>query len=82
MRPNDPNIAIIEYVSAALGDLELISEFMSATDEVREYLDDEIGTLLGTRAFFEAIYAHLKPDAASQARRDLIVARLRVLAGM
>jgi predicted nucleotidyltransferase len=73
---------IEDIIAVVDGRVELISEFMSATDEVREYLDDEIGTLLGTRAFFEAIYAHLKPDAASQKRHDLIVSRLRILAGM
>jgi predicted nucleotidyltransferase len=73
---------IEDIISVVDGRAELIDEFLSASEEVREYLDDEMGTLLGTPAFFESISTHLKPDFASQARHDLVVSRLRLLAGL
>ncbi len=71
-----------DIVAVVDGRPELIAEFHKASEEVREFLDDEIGVLLGTRAFVDAISRHLRPDAASQARVPLIISRLRLLAGL
>ena len=71
-----------DIISVVDGRAELLEEFATASNEIREYLDDEIGVLLGTPAFFDSIPAHLKPDSASQARLPLVISRLRVLAGL
>ncbi len=71
-----------DIISVVDGRVELFDEFEDASNEIREYLDDEIGVLLGTPAFFDSIPAHLKPDVASQARLPLVISRLRVLAGL
>ena len=71
-----------DIISVIDGRAELLEEFAVAAPEIRDYLDDEIGVLLGTPAFFDSIPAHLKPDSASQARLPLIISRLRVLAGL
>lgn len=71
-----------DIISVIDGRAELLGEFAIAAPEIRDYLDDEIGVLLGTPAFFDSIPAHLKPDSASQARLSLVISRLRVLAGL
>jgi predicted nucleotidyltransferase len=73
---------IEDIISVVDGRPELIDEFAASASEVQDFLDDEIGVLLGTPAFFSSIAAHLRPDQASQARLPLIVARLRILAGI
>lgn len=71
-----------DIVAVIDGRPELIAEFHQASAEVRAFLDDEIGVLLGTRAFVDAISRHLRPDSGSQARVPLIISRMRMLAGL
>ena len=71
-----------DIISVVDGRAELLEEFAVASNEIRDYLDDEIGVLLGTPAFFDSISAHLRPDSASQARLSLVISRLRILAGL
>ena len=71
-----------DIISVVDGRAELLEEFAVASNEIRDYLDDEIGVLLGTPAFFDSITAHLRPDSASQARLSLVISRLRILAGL
>ena len=71
-----------DIIAVVDGRTELLEEFALASNEIRDYLDDEIGVLLGTPAFFDSITAHLRPDSASQARLSLVISRLRILAGL
>jgi hypothetical protein len=51
-----------------------------AAPDVRRYVSSQIGHLLGTRAFLDALPAFLLPDRASQERHPLLMARLRAIA--
>lgn len=64
------------------GRSELYDEMQDAPDDVRDYLREEIETLISNREFVDAIPYHLRPDAASQARVSLIIERLRRIAGI
>jgi hypothetical protein len=61
------------------GRAELTDEVVSSDRALREYLAQEISTLLGTPAFQDALPGHLRGDAASQARLPLIMNRLNLL---
>jgi predicted nucleotidyltransferase len=71
-----------DIVAVIDGRPELYDEIQEAPEEVREYLREEIDTLLGNRAFVDSIPYHLRPDLASQARAPLIVERLLKIAGV
>jgi hypothetical protein len=64
------------------GRSELYDEIQRIPNDAREYLQEEIETLISNREFVDAIPFHLRPDAASQARVPLIIERLRRIAGM
>ena len=48
--------------------------------DVRTFVASEVGQLLGTRAFIDALPGFLLPDSASQARHSLLLERLKMLA--
>lgn len=58
---------------------ELIEEVAGATSDVRTYISSEIGQLLVNPDFIDALAGYLLPDAASQARRQLLEDRFRSL---
>ena len=59
---------------------ELVAEARSAEPSLRAYLADELGRLLSHPRFRDGVSAALRPDAASQARADMVVLpRLREL---
>jgi hypothetical protein len=59
----------------------LVDEVLEAASDVRAYLTDEVGALLDEPRFVDALFAFLRPDAASQARGDSVVLpRLRAIA--
>ena len=61
----------------------IVDEIAAADDAVRQQLGQRIGVLLETRAFLDAVPGHLRPDGASQARRELVVMpRLREIAAL
>jgi hypothetical protein len=59
------------------GRRELVREIQSAPLDVRAYITSEVGTLLDTAAFVDALPGHLHPDAASQGRFGTILDRMR-----
>lgn len=61
---------------------ELPEEIRSADVDVRDYIGEEIQTLLGTRGFVESVSWHLTGDAANQARVPEVIRRLRLIAGI
>jgi hypothetical protein len=69
-----------DVIALVDGRSELHSEIERAARGVRRYLAHTIATLLDSDAFLEALPGHLPADAAGQARRPLVEARLRAIA--
>jgi hypothetical protein len=64
------------------GRASLVDEVTAASSDLRGYLAAGIGGLLDESRFVDAVFAFLRPDAASQARGESIVLpRLRAIAG-
>lgn len=57
----------------------IIDEFRLSPHDLRNYLSDEFRDLLSNRDFLEALPGHLLPDAASQRRAGLVLARMSQL---
>jgi len=68
-----------DIVAVVDGRSEIVSDVARAAADVRSYIAAELRALLDNRDFIEALSGFLLPDAASQARRGLIEARLRSL---
>ena len=66
-----------DLLSVIDGRRELVREIQSAPLDVRAYIASEVGTLLDTEAFVDALPGHLHPDAASQGRVGTILDRMR-----
>ena len=58
----------------------LIDEVRAETPDLREYLRAQIGDLIATRGFIDALPGFLLPDAPSQARLRTVFGRLQNLA--
>ena len=69
-----------DIIAVIDGRPEIGSDVAAASGDVREYIGAEIRTLLDDLDFTEALAGFLLPDAASQARRSLLMERLRRLA--
>ncbi len=69
-----------DLIAVVDGRTELIDEVHSAAQDVRSYIEAGFGKLLNTPAFVDALAGFLLPDAASQARRPLLLERLQALA--
>lgn len=72
---------IEDIVRVVDGRAELADEIEAAGTEVRAYLRDEITRMLGNAAFMDALPGHLPGDSASQQRADVVLERLRGIAG-
>jgi hypothetical protein len=71
----------LEDVIAVIdGRPEIVREVESAAADVRSYIASEVGRLLATRAFVDALPGFLHPDAASQGRLSALRDRLAALA--
>jgi hypothetical protein len=64
------------------GRAEIIEEIQRAPETVKAYIASEVGKLLGTTEFTDALPGYLLPDAASQARIRPFLARFRQLAAL
>lgn len=62
------------------GRRNLVSEVARADVDVRTFVAECIGWLLDNPEFHDTLSSRLSPDAASQARRELILQRMRALA--
>jgi hypothetical protein len=60
-------------VSLLDGRAELAAEIVSAPDELRRYLAEELSPHKAHPRFMDGVYAGLPPDDASQARAEEIV---------
>jgi hypothetical protein len=61
---------------------ELAAELSRAPEDVRDFIAEEIREWLGDGSFLESLAGHLAGDAASQARRPILLARLQQIASL
>jgi len=61
---------------------ELLDELRSARDPVRSYIVAAVNDLLGSSEFIDALPGYLLPDAASQSRVTIVLARLGEIASI
>jgi predicted nucleotidyltransferase len=71
-----------DIIAVVDGRPSIVEEIAASDDELRSFLSESLGGLLQTPAFVDALPGYLPPDAASQARLDLIVSRLRAIASL
>ena len=69
-----------DVISVINGREALLDEVRRTEANLREYIRCEIATLLNNRSFRDALPGLLFPDAASQSRLSIVLARLRTLA--
>lgn len=69
-----------DLISVIDGRDDLIDECRPLDAELKDYLREQVGRLLATPAFFDALPGHLPGDGASQARLPDLEAKLRQLA--
>jgi predicted nucleotidyltransferase len=70
-----------DIVNLVDGRAELLTEVGAASQELQEYLRDEFDDLLADTNFTDALAGHLGPAESEQARVELVIERLRQLAG-
>jgi len=73
---------IEDIVTLVDGRAELIGEIAAAGADLREYLRDEVDDLLAERSFTDTLSWHLGPGAGDQGRVDVVIERLRKIAGI
>jgi predicted nucleotidyltransferase len=71
-----------DIINVVDGRAELLAEVAASAAELRAYLREEFEDLLANTAFTEALPGHLGPAAADQARLELLIERLRRIAGL
>jgi len=71
-----------DFLSVVDGRAELLGELRAAEDDVRAYVAAEVGRFLGQPEFVDVLPGSLTPDAASQARLPLLMARLEKIASL
>jgi hypothetical protein len=62
------------------GRSSIVAEVGTESEQLREYLRFQVRELLQTQGFVDALPGYLMPDAASQARLNLVLSRLQDLA--
>jgi hypothetical protein len=71
-----------DMISVVDGRATLVKEVRAGAAEFRAYVRAEIKRLLATPRFLDALPGHLLPDAASQSRISVVLARLEGLASV
>ena len=69
-----------DLIAVIDGRSELLSEASADSADVRAYIASEIGKLLDTPTFIDALPGYLLPDPVSQSRITLLLERLKQLA--
>ena len=72
---------IEDIINVVDGRPELCDEVADCDGELGEYLKDEIDSLLGDERFTSAIAYHISPAVESEGRADVVLERLRRIAG-
>lgn len=84
-RGNDDFLAshdLEDIINLIDGRAELPTEVSASTPELREYLREEFEGLLADERFTQALPGHLGRAAADQARLEMLIERLRRIAGL
>jgi hypothetical protein len=68
-----------DLIAVLDGRAELVSEINQAPAEVRNFVAEQIRDWLRDETFLESLNGHLRGDAASQARKPILMDRLRHL---
>jgi hypothetical protein len=68
-----------DVVTLVDGRSELLEEVAAADDDVRAYVAEAFRTMKGDAFFESGVAGALLPDAASQARRGLVLERIQAL---
>ncbi len=68
-----------DVVAVVDGRMEIVNDVRGDEREIRTYVTTEIRALLETAGFVDALPGFLLPDAASQQRLPILLARLRAL---
>jgi hypothetical protein len=70
-----------DVIAVVDGRFSLAFEVKQAPATVQRFLAERLGDWLGDTRFLDAVPGHLPGDAASQARAELVVARIRAMVG-
>jgi predicted nucleotidyltransferase len=68
-----------DFISVIDGRPTLLDEVRASSLDLRAYLAEAVRGLLGASRFYDALPGHLEPDAASQARIELLTEKLEAL---
>jgi predicted nucleotidyltransferase len=71
-----------DVIAVVDGREALVEEVVASASELRFFLAESVQQLLRVTAFIEALPGYLHPDAASQARLDLVLSRLQAIASL
>ena len=71
-----------DIVNLVDGRIELIEEVAQCPDLVKGYLREEFDILTTDDSFLDLLPAHFRGDATSQARVEVVIERMRKLAGL
>jgi hypothetical protein len=71
-----------DIVSVVDGRATIVGEVQAESADLRSYIRSEIGHLLSTSGFVDALPGYLLPDAVSQTRLSIVLQRLRELAAV
>lgn len=69
-----------DFVSVVDGRDGIVEEVSASSNELRSYLDVELGKLLTDGRFLSALPGHLPSDSGSQARVSILLQRPRAIA--
>jgi hypothetical protein len=61
---------------------ELLSEIQHGPNDLRDFMAEQVGEWLGDHKFLEALSWHLEGGNASQARRPLLLSKLKTIASL
>ncbi|HEY2864632.1 MAG TPA: hypothetical protein VGK37_13520 [Casimicrobiaceae bacterium] len=73
---------IEDIINVIDGRPELVDEVAKSDAELRTYLREETEGLLGDARFVETVDWHISPDNISDGRREIVLERLRKIAGV
>ncbi|AEG94675.1 hypothetical protein [Ramlibacter tataouinensis] len=71
-----------DIINVIDGRVELVAEVKASDQLVRGFIEDEVESLLADPMFLEQLPGHFQADLASQARVQIVVQRLRSVAGI
>ena len=71
-----------DLITVVDGRSELLKDLRAAPEDVRSSIADTVGQLLRTKKFIDALPGYLLPDAASQGRIGVVLARLREISNL